>query len=83
MLEWNSGLGRQEPGPHEKKTPEVGSKVRIIGERGNYLVMRLDVRRYLADLMLLGATARMEHGVPFWAIEPVGTEIRFGSVLWK
>jgi hypothetical protein len=50
---------------------EVGEKVEIAGEPGKYLVVRIDRRRCVADLMLMGRNARMEFGVHFAAITPV------------
>lgn len=47
---------------------EVGEKVYIAGEPGTYLVVRIDRRRCLADVMLMGQNARMEFGVHFAAI---------------
>lgn len=43
----------------------VGAKVRIIGEPGNYVVVRVDPKRYTADLMLIGQRSRVELGVHF------------------
>ena len=64
-----------------RKAPEIGTRVRIAGERGVYLVMRVDLRRYLADLMLEGPTAKVEQGVPFWAIESIGKTNPLGGAL--
>ena len=50
---------------------EVGEKVEILGEPGKYLVVRIDRRRCVADLMLMGQNARMEFGVHFGAINPL------------
>ena len=50
---------------------EVGEKVEIAGEPGQYLVVRIDRRRCVADLMLMGQNARMEFGVHFAAINPL------------
>lgn len=43
----------------------VGAKVQIIGEPGNYVVVRVDPQRYTADLMLVAQPSRMEFGVHF------------------
>lgn len=43
----------------------VGTKVQIIGEPGNYVVVRVDPKRYTADLMLMGQLSKMEFGVHF------------------
>lgn len=65
--------------PHIPEGLEVGAKVEILGERGLYLVVRVDEQRYAADLMLMGKTARVEQGVSFNNIRPIaerrGTEL--------
>ena len=58
----------QSPPVRSPSTPEVGAKVEIIGERGTYLVVRVDHQRYTADLMLMGHNAKMELGVHFSCI---------------
>jgi hypothetical protein len=35
-----------------------------------YLVVRVDLRRYAADLMLMTGTHALEHNMPFCAMEP-------------
>jgi hypothetical protein len=49
--------------------PKVGNKVQIKGERGVYLVLRVDRQRYIADLLLMTGKVRVEFGVQFSAIE--------------
>lgn len=63
----SSAVQNQKP-PARQPTPEVGAKVEIIGEKGTYLVVRLDHQRYTADLMLMGLNAKMELGVHFACI---------------
>jgi hypothetical protein len=58
---------------------EVGAKVEILGEQGVYLVVRVDDQRYVADLMLMGKTARLEQGVSFGNIRPVAAIRNSGS----
>jgi hypothetical protein len=41
-----------------------------------YLVLRLDTKRFAADLMLLSGNHEIEHGVPYFAIEPIKEERR-------
>ena len=48
----------------------VGTKVQIIGEPGNYVVVRVDPKRYTADLMLVGQLSKMEFGVHFRSLRP-------------
>jgi hypothetical protein len=55
--------------------PAIGDKVEIVGEKGVYLVVRVDGRRYLADLMLVCKTAKVEAGVAFAAIKPVPNRV--------
>lgn len=50
---------------------EVGEQVQIIGERGTYVVVRIDHRRYAADLLLIGENHTVEFGVRLAAIRPV------------
>jgi hypothetical protein len=50
---------------------EVGERVEVVGEPGKYLVVRIDRRRCVADLMLMGQNAQMEFGVHFGAIAPL------------
>lgn len=51
---------------------EVGEQVQIIGERGTYVVVRIDHRRYAADLLLIGENHTVEFGVRLAAIRPMG-----------
>lgn len=43
----------------------VGAKVEIVGERGTYVVVRVDPQRYTADLMLVSGRSTVELGVRF------------------
>jgi hypothetical protein len=52
------------------KFPVVGQRVTIDGQDDVYLVVRVDVRRYAADLMLMTGTHALEHNMPFCAMEP-------------
>lgn len=57
--------------PDRRQPLPVGSKVRIIGEAGEFLVVRVDAQRHTADLLLMGPISRMETGVRLLMIEPV------------
>ena len=59
--------------------PKVGQRVRIEGQQGLYLVLRLDTKRFAADLMLMTGNHEIEHGVPFFAIDPVEPKERAAS----
>lgn len=53
------------------EAPKIGQRVRIEGQPGMYLVLRLDTKRFAADLMLLTGTHDIEHDIPYFAIEPI------------
>jgi hypothetical protein len=63
------GIFRRSDSPRSVPAPlvhvAVGAKVHIIGEPGNYVVVRVDPQRYTADLMLVGQRSKMEFGVHF------------------
>lgn len=46
----------------------IGAKVRIEGEKGSYVVVRVDPERYLADLLLVTGKKRLETNVPLTSI---------------
>jgi hypothetical protein len=52
------------------KSPVVGQRVTIESQDKVYLVLRVDLRRYAADLMLMTGTHELEQNVPFVALEP-------------
>jgi hypothetical protein len=52
------------------KLPMVGQRVTIEGQVGVYIVLRLDLRRYAADLILTTGAHELELDVPFFALEP-------------
>jgi hypothetical protein len=52
------------------KFPMVGQRVTIKRQGEVYLVLRVDLRRYAADLMLMTGTHELEQNVPFVALEP-------------
>ena len=63
------------------EAPKIGQHVRIEGQPGMYIVLRLDTKRFAADLMLMTGNHEIEQRVPYSAIEPVraadnGTENR-------
>jgi len=45
-----------------------------MGERGEYMIIRVDRKRHLADLMHMGAVRRVEEGVPLQALRPLREE---------
>jgi hypothetical protein len=49
---------------------EVGQKVEVIGETGIFLIVRIDRQRYCADLLRMGASARMELGIRLACLIP-------------
>ena len=48
--------------------PRVGQRVCVAGQKEEYIVMRVDRERYLADVMCMTGTKRMEKGVLFMAL---------------
>jgi len=54
--------------------PTVGQRVCVMGERGEYMIIRVDRKRHLADLMHMGAVRRVEEGVPLQALRPLREE---------
>jgi hypothetical protein len=63
------------------EAPKVGQRVRIEGQLEIYLVLRLDTKRFSADLMLMTGNHQIEHNVPYFAIQPVTQEFRKGAGL--
>lgn len=49
--------------------PKIGQRVGIEGQPGEYVVLRLHMKRLAADLMLTTGNHAVEEGVPFFAIE--------------
>lgn len=58
--------------PHHRlpDAPRVGQHVTIEGQPGIYIVLRLDTKRFAADLMSTFGNHEIEHNVPYFAIEP-------------
>lgn len=63
-------------------TPIVGTRVRIVGESGMFLVVRVDARRYLADVIRMDKTARVEEGIHFSLIHALPEPRAFRPDLW-
>lgn len=71
--------------------PRVGQRVRVAGQDDEYIVMRVDRRRYLADLMSMKGmkkgVKRMETGVLLIALNPIPPEkprrLQLGTILRK
>lgn len=72
------------------EAPKIGQHVRIEGQPGVYVVLRLDTKRFAADLMLTTAKHEIEENAPYFAIEliddkemaqkPTTQESRSGTV---
>jgi len=56
------------------KLPEasqIGQHVSIEGQPGVYIVLRLDMKRFAADLMLTTGNHALEENISFSALQPV------------
>ena len=53
------------------EAPKIGQHVRIEGQPGVYIVLRLDPKRFAADLMLTTGKHEIEENVPYIAIEAI------------
>ncbi len=51
------------------EAPRIGQRVTIEGQPGVYIVLRLNTRRFSADLMLTSGNHRIEQNVPYLAIQ--------------
>ena len=51
--------------------PQIGEHVSIEGQPGVYIVLRLDTKRFAADLMLTTGNHALEENVPYFAIERI------------
>lgn len=51
--------------------PQVGEKVRIVGQEDEFLVLNIDRARHTADLMCTSGTKRVEQGVLLRALRRV------------
>jgi len=49
----------------------VGQHVRIDGQPEVYVVLRVNKKRFSADLMLTTGRHELEENIPYFAIEPV------------
>jgi hypothetical protein len=67
--------------------PRVGQRVFVAGQKEEYIVMRVDRERYLADVMCMTGTKRVEKGVLLVALSPIPPEksrrVRLGPILRK
>ena len=52
--------------------PHVGARVRQVGSENVYVVLRVDLERRLADLLLLTGVRRLENNVPFECLRELG-----------
>ena len=58
------------------ETPRIGQRVQIEGRRDQeFVVLRIDGERHLADLLRLGPVHKMESGVPLIALRVVGNPV--------
>jgi hypothetical protein len=53
------------------EAPRIGQHVRIDGRPGVYVVLRLDMKRFAADLMLTTGNHEIEENIPYFAIEAI------------
>jgi hypothetical protein len=51
--------------------PKTGQRVRVVGSDQEYMVIRVDRKRHMADLMRMSAVPRVESGVLLVALRPV------------
>jgi hypothetical protein len=67
--------------------PRVGQRVFVAGQKEEYIVMRVDGERYLADVMCMTGTKRVEKGVLLVALSPIppknSRRVRLGPILRK
>jgi len=54
--------------------PRVGQRVCVAGQKEEYIVMRVDRERHLADVMCMTGTRRMEKGVLLLALSAIPVE---------
>jgi hypothetical protein len=57
-----------------ENVPVVGQRVRVVGETGEFMVIRVDRPRKTADLMRMTEIRRVEEGVSLRVIRPVKPE---------
>lgn len=53
------------------EAPRIGQRVTIEGQPGVYVVLRLDTKRFAADLMSTTGNHQIEENVPCFLIDPV------------
>ncbi len=53
-------------------TPRTGQKVQIDGRSEVFVVLRVDARRQLADLLRQGSVRKVEAGIPLALLRVVG-----------
>ena len=63
-------------------TPVVGARVRILGESGIFVVVRVDLRRYVVDVIRMDKKAQVEEGIHFALIQPLTEPRTFRPALW-
>jgi hypothetical protein len=67
----------------EIKIPVVGERVRVIGQKDEFMVISVDRARHVAELMKMTGIRRVEEGVSLRVIRPVADQgthrLRIGS----
>ena len=63
----------------EATVPVIGEQVRVVGQDADYVVLRVDHARHVADLMPTTGTRRVEEGVSLRALSPCAIPTRKGS----
>ena len=65
-------LGRRSfPEDGSMATPGSGERVQIEGRQEEFVVLRVDKERLLADLLRMGSIRRVENGIPLALLRPV------------
>ncbi len=73
-------FGDQEAGRPDKSMliPTVGQRVRVSGEVEEYMVIRVDAARHLADLMRMSGIRRVEEGSRSGRFDPCAKRSQTG-----
>lgn len=58
-----------------ERIPTKGERVWADGLNGEFTVLKVDVQRSVADLMLMTGTHKIEKGIPFGAIQSAGGNV--------
>jgi hypothetical protein len=76
-IDFQQGLKQHESGGNivGMRNPYLGQKVRADGLDGTFTVFRTDTFQAVVDIESTDGTRRIERGVPFSAIRPVGIDL--------